>query len=134
MKTFRFALSAAVLAASISFAQTKQGDVVADVPFAFVVAGRTLPAGHYIVSRLADNVSIHDLQNHGTFVAAHSVERPEHENSSKLVFHRYGDVYFLSEVWVTGNSIGRALLPSQAERRLGERGNEREIAVVRDER
>ena len=132
MKMLRIALSATLLLApSISFAQSKQGDLVADVPFAFIVAGRTLPPGHYVVSNLSDNLSIHDRQNRGTFVGVHSAERPAHENSSKMVFHRYGETYFLSEVWVRGNSIGRALYPSRAERTLQESGKEREIAEVR---
>jgi hypothetical protein len=132
MKMLRIALSATLLlAASISPAQSKQGDLVADVPFAFVVAGRTLPPGHYVVSNQSDNLNIRDRKNRGTFVGVHSAERPAHGNSSKMVFHRYGDTYFLSEVWVSGNSIGRALYPSRAERTLQEGGKEREIAEVR---
>jgi hypothetical protein len=131
MKTLRIALSAALLlAASISFAQTKPGDLMADVPFAFIAAGRTLPPGHYVVNNLNENLGIHDAKNQGVFVPVHRAERPPLENSSKLVFHRYGDTYFLSEVWVSGNSIGRALFPSRAERNLVESGKEREIAVV----
>jgi len=44
-------------------AQTKGADLVADVPFAFIVAGRTLPAGRYVVNRLNDDISIRDGQN-----------------------------------------------------------------------
>jgi hypothetical protein len=120
-----------LLITSTLFAQTRQGDVVADVPFAFVVAGRTLPAGQYIVSGLNDNLEIHDRQNHRVFVPAHSAQRSADENKSKMVFHRYGDTYFLSEVWVGGSSIGRALFPSRAERELAGSGREREVAVLR---
>jgi hypothetical protein len=134
MKLLRSALSAALLllASSISFAQTSPGDMVADVPFAFVVAGRTLPPGHYIVSRANEySLRIHDRQNQGVFAPAHSAQRSAQENSTKMVFHRYGDTYFLSEVWVAGNSIGRALPRSPAERELAGSGAERQIAVVR---
>jgi len=132
MKRFRIALSTALLlAAAIAFTQTKEGDLVADVPFAFVVAGRTLPAGHYIVNRLNDNLGIHNGQNQTVFVPTHSAQRPAHENTSKMVFHRYGDTYFLAEVWVGSSSIGRELYPSRAERELAESSAEREIAVVR---
>lgn len=133
MNLLRIASTVALLlAASISFAQTKQGDLVADVSFAFVVAGRTLPPGHYIVSRINEShLSIRDSQNQGVFAPVNSAQRSLQENSSKMVFHRYGDTYFLSEVWVAGNSIGRALPRSPAERELADRGAEREIAVVR---
>lgn len=135
MKLLRIVLSAALLlTASIALAQTRQGDLVADIPFAFVVAGRTLPPGHYIVSKLNDNLAIQDRHNHTVFVPAHPAQRPENQSASKLVFHCYGDTHFLSEVWVGSNSIGRALFPSRVERKLAESSKEKEIAVVRIEK
>ncbi len=77
-------------------------------------------------------VRIYDRGDTSVFVPTHSTQRPQHENSSKMVFHRYGDSYFLAEVWVAGNSIGKALFPSRAEREIREGGRaELEIAVVR---
>jgi hypothetical protein len=132
MKLLRILSAALLLSAAISYAQIKEGDVVADVPFAFIVGGSTLPPGHYVVSRVnPDDLAIHDRQNHVVFVFVHSAQRSTHENSTRMVFHRYGDTYFLSEVWVGGNTIGRALFPSAAERKLTESGAERELAVVR---
>jgi hypothetical protein len=133
MRLFRIAFyTALLLAASASIAQTKQGDVTADIPFPFVVATQTLPAGHYIVSPLnTDNLSIHDASNHNMFVPAHSAQRPMNDNRCKLVFHRYGDTYFLSEVWVAGNAMGKALFRSRAERDLAASGKEKMVAEVR---
>jgi len=132
MKLLRIVLYAALLlAASASIAQTRQGDVVANIPFPFVVAHQTLPAGHYIVSPAnADALGIHDANNRGTFVPTESTQRSANDNSCKLVFHRYGDTYFLSEVWVAGNSNGRTLFRSRAERELAESGKEKVIAEV----
>jgi hypothetical protein len=132
MKTLRITLSVALLlAATVAFAQTKEGDVTADVPFAFVVAGKTLPAGHYIVSHLNDSLRIHDRDSQGLFVPTHSAQRPVHDNATKMVFHRYGDTYFLSEIWIGGSTLGRATFPTRAEQELAARGAERELAVVR---
>jgi hypothetical protein len=132
MKLLRIVLYAALLlAASASIAQTRQGDVVANIPFPFVVAHQTLPAGHYIVSPAnADALGIHDANNRGTFVPTESTQRSANDNSCKLVFHRHGDTYFLSEVWVAGNSNGRTLFRSRAERELAESGKEKVIAEV----
>jgi hypothetical protein len=132
MKLLRTVLYAALLlAASASIAQTRQGDVIADIPFPFVVARQTLPAGHYVVSPAnADALGIHDANNRGTFVPTQSTQRSANDNSCKLVFHRYGDTYFLSQVWVAGNSNGRTLFRSRAERELAERGKEKVIAEV----
>jgi hypothetical protein len=55
-------------------------------------------------------------------------------DGSKLEFHRYGDTYFLSAVWVTGNTTGRELFRSRAERELTDRKAEMELAVVRPEK
>jgi hypothetical protein len=132
MKLLRIVLYAALLlAASASIAQTRQGDVVANIPFPFVVAHQTLPAGHYIVSPAnAVALGIHDANNRGTFVPTQSAQRSANDNSCKLVFHRYGDKYFLSEMWVAGNSNGRTLFRSRAERELAESGKEKVIAEV----
>ena len=37
---------------------------------------------------------------------------------TRLVFHRYGELYFLSEVWTLGDSSGRQLLKSRQEHAL----------------
>ena len=131
MKMFRIAVFGALLLAGvISFAQTEGGNLVADIPFAFVVAGRTLPPGHYIINRLNQHLGIHDSQNQTMLVPTHSAQRPARDNSSKMVFHRYGNTYFLEQVWVGSTSSGRALFPSPAERKLKESGMESEIAAV----
>ena len=132
MKLLRIAFYAALLLASTAIAQTRQGDVTADIPFPFVVAQQTLPAGRYVVSPVnPDSMGIHDANNRGAFVPTHSTQRGVSDNSCKLVFHRYGDTYFLSEVWVDGNALGRALFRSRAERELAQRGRDSEVAVLR---
>ncbi|HLW85252.1 MAG TPA: hypothetical protein VKR60_08575 [Candidatus Sulfotelmatobacter sp.] len=133
MRLLRIIFCAALLlAASAAIPQTKQGDVTADIPFAFVVARQTLPAGHYVISPTStDSLGIHDGNNRGTFVPTQSTERSIHDNTCKLVFRRYGDTYFLSEVWASGNTIGKALFRSHAERELEASGKEKEVAVVR---
>jgi hypothetical protein len=39
-------------------------------------------------------------------------------DQGKLVFNRYGDRYFLSEIWTAGDTSGRTLLVSKVEREL----------------
>ncbi len=56
MRLFSMSLCAAILmAASGSMGQTRPGDMVVDVPFAFLVNGETLAAGHYIVASTDEN-------------------------------------------------------------------------------
>jgi len=115
---------------SLAFGQTSPGDVVVDVPFAFSVAGEKLPAGHYIVAGQNDLIKIFSRNTRAFYIPTHSATRNK-ADGSKLVFHRYGDSYFLSELWVTGNTIGKELFPSRAERELASEKAEMELAVVR---
>jgi hypothetical protein len=134
MTPLRFVLCASLLALASAIGQTSPGDLVVDVPFAFVVAKQTLPAGHYIVQALdGDHVRIFNSQTTGLYVPTHEAVRTK-TDGSKLVFHRYGDTYFLSAVWVTGNSLGRELFRSPAERELSGRSEEMQLAVVRPEK
>jgi hypothetical protein len=117
MKLFGIAVCGALLAAmSLAIGQTKPGDMVVDVPFAFVAGRQTLRAGHDIVAAMDDTVRIFNAQTTGLYVTTHSASRATNDGSkaasgSKLVFHRYGDTYFLSGVWVTGNRSGRERSP-----------------------
>jgi len=131
MRLFRIALCAALLvAAGVALSQTRVGDMVVDVPFAFAVAGHQLPAGHYIVAADTDLIRIFNSHTRGIYVPTHAAVRTT-SDGSKLVFDRYGDAYFLSGVWITGNTTGKELFRSRAEHELAARKSEMQLAVVR---
>ncbi len=89
-----------------------------NVPFAFQSAtGQHFTAGVYTIrmdraetlliqGKSASGLAITQLANDG---------RPG--KTSKAVFTRYGDRYFLREVWITGNSSHLVCNKSKAERR-----------------
>jgi len=131
VKLFRSAFYAALLlAASACIAQTR-GDVVAIIPFPFVVAGHTLPAGRYIVSPMNQNtVRLHESTGPGMLVLMNAAQRPQSDNSSKLVFHRYESTYFLSQVWITGSNQGREVSPSNAELEMSAKSMQKGNTVV----
>ena len=66
-------------------------------------------------------IASHDGKAHGTRLtfAAASISA---KNETALVFHRYGDKYFLSQIWTAGDAAGLQLPTSSAERAI-----EREI-------
>jgi hypothetical protein len=131
MKFVRILFCAVVCALTFgAFAQTRAGDLVVDVPFAFFANGEKLPAGHYIVHQNTNMIRIFNHDNVGLFVPTLYAIRTK-EDGSKLVFHRYGDEYFLASVWTTGNKSGKELFPSRAEREAKSRRAEMEMAVVR---
>lgn len=132
MKLVQIFLCIALLGGSLAAAaQTKPGDLLVEVPFAFFVAGHELPAGQYVVTPQGDAcIRLFNSQKRGVYVLTHKAHRVASEES-KLVFHRYGDTYFLSGVWLTGNTTGREVFPSRAEREFASRKAEMELAVVR---
>ncbi|MGO9086101.1 MAG: hypothetical protein ACLQBK_12815 [Candidatus Sulfotelmatobacter sp.] len=104
----------------------------ADIPFPFVVANRTLPAGHYVVSTLGEQtIRIANSQKQGAFVLTSRVNGRAPESSGKLVFYRYQDSYFLAEVWNPGSNRGKQVYKSPAEEELERKGTSKEIAVLR---
>ena len=104
------------------------GQFVATIPFDFYAAGKTLPAGQYLVARStqtsAEGLVLRRTDGQGgVFVTTRASQASQIQQQSKLVFHRYGDEYFLSEIWTSGRSVGRELPISRQERSL-----ERQIA------
>ena len=132
MNTLRIALWATVIGlASASMSQTTPGDMKVDVPFSFVVAGQTMPAGPYVIMNVGDaRIRILSSTAAGLYVPTHAAVRSASDRS-KLVFHRYGNTYFLSAVWIQGNTTGRELSRSRAERELERNKAEVEVAEVR---
>lgn len=100
-----------------------QRNLVVNIPFEFTVKGKTLPAGEYIVSRgsTIDKTGLIMQRRNGganAVVLTMSIQSRENQKESRLVFNRYGDHYFLSQVWTSGDQQGRELFKSRQERSL----------------
>ncbi len=121
---------AALLAAATAVGQTERDDTIADIPFAFTVANHTLPPGRYIVTRPSEKfLRIFNSHNQGMFALTNKVEGKAPQ-SGKLVFHRYGDAYFLSEVWVSASRTGRKVVQSRSEEDVAGKQTAMEIAEL----
>jgi hypothetical protein len=94
----------------------------ANIPFDFTVADKELPAGQYWIGRAQPNAGDLVLAISNSDDRANAMTMPvqtlELQNATKLIFHRYGDQYFLSEVWVAGSNTGREIPKSHEERQL----------------
>ena len=93
------------------------------IPFDFIVRGKTLPAGNYEIRRIGDSpegLVIRNVvdKNDNVVFETGAVEARTVPERSLIIFHRYGDSYFLSEVFTAGDQTGRELAPSRAERQL----------------
>lgn len=133
-------LSVLVMVSALStFAQVGRQFTVT-IPFNFYAAGKTLPAGQYHVGRSTQN-SAEGLVLRGTdgragvFTLTKGIPTEKAQQQSKLLFRRYGDQYFLAEVWISGMSTGRGLPSSRKERLIAQEiakhgNNPKKVAVV----
>ncbi|HVI71315.1 MAG TPA: hypothetical protein VM656_07500 [Pyrinomonadaceae bacterium] len=119
-------LSAIVVATAFvsTQAQSLAYPITASIPFDFSVADTKLPAGKYSIARAkvsSDNsvLSIFDGDGNPKDIR-HSIPVSSFnaKDKSTLIFHRYGDQYFLYQVWSAGETTGRQFLKSRAEREI----------------
>lgn len=81
-----------------AFAQSRQQ---ATIPFDFTVGQRLLPAGTYVITHLGNGmISVRGWKGKELVSAMTPVTAADQirKNADKLVFHKYGDQYFLSEI------------------------------------
>jgi hypothetical protein len=110
-------LAAGFLTASSAMAQ--QQSVAANIPFAFSLNGRTLPAGHYTIASDSKNPEVLNIEDRKDSVHLMTIALPGADESKKdntLVFHRYGNQYFLTAVKANGASMDCHLATSKQEK------------------
>jgi hypothetical protein len=118
----------ALMAALVSAHAQTSGSVAADIPFDFAVGSKSLKAGEYYVRAFTasgDTLLVSSKDRNDAAVRLSNSIRASTPQKGKLVFHRYGQRYFLSEVWAPGQQTGRQLLKSSAEREL-----EKQLAAI----
>ncbi|PWT82739.1 MAG: hypothetical protein C5B44_01670 [Acidobacteria bacterium] len=115
-------VTVAFAAAVVSANAQSQRRVIANVPFDFVIGDKALPAGEYSANMTTSDASVIVLQradsNDTAVRITNSILPRPNKTQARLVFHRYGQTYFLAEVWAGGDNIGRQLLPSKQERQM----------------
>jgi hypothetical protein len=127
MKNRAFAMFSCLTALTAAGAFAQSTAVLrADIPFEFRVGGTLLPAGQYeVVPQTGRNlleIQCFDCKTAGVLVRVQWVEAAARPDKGELIFHRYGNAYFLSKVWSPGSSQGREMPASPAERELASNG------------
>jgi hypothetical protein len=132
MKTNLFRTSiVALIAAAAAYAQSST-PLKADVPFDFIVGNQTMRAGQYKVDlRAVPGVVSVKSADHGggAMVIGSDLRSITAQKQGKLVFHRCGNTYFLSEVW-SAEDYGRQLPKTSRERELTARGPAPEATTI----
>jgi hypothetical protein len=110
------ALVALLIAAGSAYAQS----VKFSVPFQFTVGAMEMPAGDYSIKSASSHMLIIQGLDRQTarsrFLNYNSVKSFGVQDQTKLVFHCYGGLCFLSQIWTEGNDVGRQLIEGRQER------------------
>jgi hypothetical protein len=125
-----------IAAGTSAKAQSLEYKLTANIPFDFTVADKKFEAGKYLVGRAqplsGDTVvrisSVGGHENINRFTIP--VIRLTSENKGKLVFHRYGDEYFLFQIWPAGSTTGRAFAKSRSERDVVRKAHDNVVGMA----
>jgi len=113
--TFLFGVAFMIAASSANALTTQK----ATIPFDFTVGQQSVPAGTYVISQVSPELIQLDSSNRvihlrvGVIPADWVSQRPD-----KLVFHKYGDRYFLSELRGGIGEYVSTLNPSRLEKNM----------------
>ena len=93
----------------------------ANIPFAFNVGDKTLPAGDYtvaVVNPASDRkvLQIRSADGHASAIIQTTITAANHADETRLVFRRYGQQYFFAQAQMAGEATSLAAARSRAER------------------
>lgn len=117
-------LLAAALLISVPMVQA-QSQLKADVPFTFSVDKQSMSAGNYEIDSLNASVLVLrdlDTKQAQLLMKSHDVQAANIQNAH-LVFHKYDNQYFLSQIWKGDSTMGIELPTSRHEKEIQMAGN-----------
>lgn len=116
-------------------ASAQSVNVKANVPFDFAVDKTTLSAGEYTIQSISTSdgrvlvIRGEDAANN-MLASPNSAETLNPSPNSRLVFHKYGNQYFLSQIWVEGERTGRQFRISHREAEMAKNVQTSEDVIV----
>lgn len=81
--------------------------VEVNIPFEFSAGKTTLRPGVYTIKRMSGNlVTLRNVKDKSSVIlnAPENLSSTDAEATERLVFNKYGDQYFLSQIWLTVDS------------------------------
>src|SRR5262245_58464978 len=122
MKTFQRILTSLLAMTLVAgpYAMAAPTHMNVDIPFAFYVSNKLLPAGSYTINMagVGAAVEISDRKGNTAFAITSNQRNPlALDSGARIVFKRYGETAFLSEIYSSGVGEGILLATSQTEHR-----------------
>ena len=135
MKYLRTMTTTVLLLAAVSVAAAQERPILtATVPFAFTLENTDLPAGTYTVSILYPYTMLIKVQSadgrKAVMITAIPSLKSEESKQVKLVFHRFGNEYFLAQVWEQGSKVHRDLWSGNRARELARNGDRMQFITI----
>ena len=123
-------LTAIFASAAVSTRAQSAYGLRADVPFDFVVGDKTIPAGRIIAHGVSESIQAplaiaNVAQGKQALRTARKVLGSERTNQGKMVFHKYGNRYFLAEICIPGYQTWKVTMSKE------ERSLERDMRLVK---
>jgi hypothetical protein len=98
-----------------SQAQDLESRVIVNVPFAFQNGSQHLSAGLYTIGTSYQNIASIRGASRSGFALTGLDEDSQPSKTTRVVFLKYGDQYFLNEIWVKGDTTHTYFLQSKRE-------------------
>ncbi|HEV8037382.1 MAG TPA: hypothetical protein VGP62_00865 [Bryobacteraceae bacterium] len=98
-------------------------DFHATIPFEFRMGQTVMAAGDYTVHHSNGLLLVQPDGGKAVFSLAIATELPKDSSAPGLLFHRYGDSYFLAKIWTPGYANACGVPKSSYEKELARRGS-----------
>lgn len=91
----------------------------AEIPFDFLVGSKRMPKGEYLIESVNESgtLTIRHAKKGKAVTFMTIRHKPTDKPKSKLIFHRYGEQYFLARIWDGSSETVLKLDKSKAEKR-----------------
>jgi len=101
------------------------GDLEVSIPFQFHAGSTKLPPGKYVIHMLDNsNLTVMEISSEdGSTSALFDVESAEANSApakNELIFNKYGNRYFLAQLFDQENPSGSKVVESRYEKRIGQ--------------
>lgn len=108
--------------------------LTADIPFEFTAGGKVMPAGEYSIVLRSDLSGVVQLvatdAKQSAFALGYGIGGGKDQEDSRLTFNKYGNQYFLAEIWTQGHSSGLGLQKSRTEREVSQTASARQTFTL----
>lgn len=119
-------ITLALVLMALVAANAQKTSATVNIPFSFTVDGVRMPAGEYRISSNSERVV--NLQHVGGPEAKATMTNngssTKSDGRAKLVFHKYGNAYFLAAAWLPNSDHAREFYASENEIQVARNGGQ----------